>query len=379
MDFLKSLSSRYPTVADVSLKTFRNNIKEVKSYARDVKILGVVKTNAYGHGLVEMSKAAIEAGVDRLGTTSVEEGKLLRDNGVNLPIQLLCSIIPEQAEDIVQYDLTASVSTEVFMHRLSEEAVKQEKDAFVHLKIDTGLHRFGVQPEEASKFCERCYHLPNIKWEGIYTHFSDADEGNWKKTEHQYFLFMQTINDLEAKGYSFPIHHVGGSTITIERPDMYLDMIRPGVLLYGYPPDKRQQDKIKVNPVLKLSTKILQIRTLKQGTPVGYGGSYVTKGEETLAVLPIGHGDGYQRALSNRAEVLVKGKRAEVVGTISLDQTIINITNIPNVEIGEEVVLIGEMGGDVITGQDVAGWMDSIVDEVLASLMDRIPRKYHEE
>jgi len=368
----------YPTIAEINLHSFNENIQAIKKQInqKQTMLMAVVKTNAYGHGLVPISNKAIEAGVDRLGVTTWEEGALLRKSGVDVPIHLLSTILAENKRAVVAFDLIASVSSNRMAEALHMEAVKQNKKIRVHLKVDTGLHRFGIDPEEAVDFCQECYARSGLEWEGIYTHFSSADEGDWVTTERQFALFQATVDRLADNGFTFPIHHVGGSTIALERADMHLDMVRPGIALFGFHPANRQIKLVDLKAVMKLTSTIIQVRSFPPNTPVGYGGSYVTKRAETLAILPIGHGDGYKRGLSNKGEVLVNGKRAKIVGIISLDQMVINVTNIPHVQEGDKVVLFGKMGDDEITVAEVATWMDSIVDEVVTSLMERIPRKY---
>ncbi|WP_240510100.1 alanine racemase [Virgibacillus profundi] len=371
-----TITSHSPTRAEVDLSAFKENLQALKKAAKNSMLLAVIKTNAYGHGIVPIGRKAVDNGAERLGVTTVEEGALLRENGINVPIHILSSIFPERAADIVTYDLTASVSNPQLLNAISQEAVHQKKNASVHLKIDTGLHRFGIEPERAVDFCNSCYHLPGLIWEGIYTHFSSADEADWVTTEKQYALFMETVSKLEGQRFTFPIRHAGGSTITIERSDMHLDMVRPGIALFGFHPASRQQNLISLKPVMKLKSKLLHVRELPPKTAVGYGGSYVTDTTKKIAVVPIGFGDGYQRGLSNKGEMLVRGKRAQIVGNISLDQTLIDVTHIPNVTVGDEVVLLGKQKDEEITARDLADWMDSIVDEVLASLMERIRRVY---
>ncbi|MEC5423050.1 alanine racemase [Virgibacillus sp. C22-A2] len=369
--------SHSPTAAEIDLAAFSENISNLtKLLSKSSVLLAVVKTNAYGHGIVPISHEAVKCGAKRLGVTTVEEGVLLRENGIKVPIHILSSVTTEQAADIVTYELTASISTEQFAYVLSKEAVKQGRTTNCHLKIDTGLHRFGVAPEQALYFCEACCTLPGLKWEGIYTHFSCADDGDWITTEQQFALFMDTVMTLNKHGYHFPVRHVGGSTIAMERPDMHLDMVRAGVALFGHHPAPRQQNIISLKGVMKLKSKLIHVRELPPNTPIGYGGSYVTTSTEKIAVVPIGHGDGYKRAFSTKGEMLVGGQRAKIVGTISLDQTLINVTHIPGVREGDEVVLIGRQGDHEITTLEVAEWMDSIVDEVVSSLMERIRRVY---
>lgn len=376
MPYQSIVTSGSPTVAEVNLAAFNENVRTLKKATEGSMLLAVIKTNAYGHGTVPIGREAVNARADRLGVTTVEEGALLRKDGLTLPIHILSSILPEQAAEVVANKLTASISSIKIAHAINKEANKQREIVPVHLKLNTGLHRFGIDPDNSIEFCKSCYHLSNLEWEGIYTHFSSADEGDWETTEQQFLLFSNTVSKLKSKGFEFPIHHVGASTIAIERKDMHLDMVRSGVALFGYPPELHQLDLISLKPVMRLKSRILNVRELPPNTPIGYGGSYITALTEKIAVVPIGHGDGYRRVLSNKGEMLVKGKRAKIVGTISLDQTLIDVTHIPNVREGDEVVIIGCQGGEEILAREVAGWMDSIVDEVLSSLMERIRRVY---
>lgn len=370
------LSAYHPTVAHINLAAFHENVKRFKKIAGKSMLLAVVKTNAYGHGIVPISLEAVRAGANRLGVTTVEEGALLRENGIRVPIHILSSITPRQATDVVAYQLTASISSHKLASTISEAAIKQKQTIPVHLKIDTGLHRFGINPDMATDFCKTCHQLPGLEWEGIYTHFPNADEGDWETTGCQFKLFMDTVEKLEKEGYSFPIRHVGGSTIAIERPAMHLDMIRPGIALFGYTPELRQENKLTLQPVMSLKTELIQVRELPPGTPVGYGGSYVTDSHAKIAIVPIGHGDGYKRSLVDRGKMLVGGKTVKIVGSISLDQTLIDVTDVPDVAEGVEVILLGKQGHEEITARDIAGWMDSIVDEVVSSLTERIRRVY---
>src|SRR5699024_8325913 len=218
--------------------------------------------------------------------------------------------------------------------------------------------------------------LPGVTFEGIYTHFSEADEAKWEITENQYKMFQRTVNELEEEGYLFPVKHAGASTIALERPDMYADMIRPGISLFGYSPDARQKNILPLQPVLQLKSALIRVRKIPKNSGVGYGAGFITNRDSKIAVVPIGLGDGYSRSLSNKGEVLVRGMRAPIIGTISLDQTFIDVTDIPGVTEGDEVVLIGKQGDDEITARDVATWMGSIIDEVLAGILERVQRVY---
>lgn len=371
------MNSQWQTVAEVNLTAFHKNVKAIrKKIKEDSKLLAVIKTNAYGHGIVPIAKEAVKAGADRLGVTTIEEGTLLRKNGIMLPIHLLSGIHPEQAEEVVRNHLIASINSSDVAQAINQVAYQLNKTMPVHLKLDTGLHRFGMSVQQALQFFRDHNDLKNLYWEGIYTHFSHSDEGDWVTTEKQFRLYKETVKQLEEEDYRFQMKHVGASTIAIERKDMHLDMVRPGIALFGYQPSPRQKDRIELKPVLSLKTRIIQLHDLPEETKIGYGGMYTTKGNEKIAILPIGHGDGYKRRLSNNGYVLVKGKFAKIIGTIALDQTFVNVTNIPNVEVGDEVILIGSQGENQITARDIANWIDSNVDEVLASLMERVKRIY---
>lgn len=373
---INSLTFR-SNLAEVNLTAFHSNVKMMKqSLEANCLLLAVIKTDAYGHGLVPIGEEAVKAGADRLGVTKVSEGIQLREAGIQVPIQLLSPIREEEIDHVIHYDFIPSVSSVSTAKQLNQVAIEQQKSISVHLKVNTGLNRFGIEPEDAVGFCNACFSLEGISWEGIYTHFSDADNGNWKETEQQFHTFREVIGILESSGYTFPIHHVGASTIALERPDMHLDMVRPGVALFGYPPAKRQESLLPLQPVLTLKTKIMMIREVKGNQYIGYGRNYRTTGKEKVGILPIGLRTGYLMALSNKGEVLVRGKRAKVIGSISLDHTFINLTHIPDVEVGDEVILLGLERDESITAKNIAEWTHGNVDEVLTNFMHRIHRSY---
>ncbi|GAA0590506.1 alanine racemase [Virgibacillus siamensis] len=377
MQHTAMITSHNPTVAEVDLRAFHENVQNMKKLIHDdCMLMAVIKTNAYGHGVVPIGKEAVRAGADRIGVTAVEEGALLRESGIDVPIHLLGSITFEQAGDVIEYELTPFVASAELAKTMSAEAIKRNITVPLHVKMDTGLHRFGMDPNEMLSFCETCYDLPGICWEGIYTHFSSADEGEWEKTKREYQLFRDTVAELENNGFHFPIKHTAASTITIERPDLHLNMVRPGIALFGYAPALRHRKMVSLKSVMRLRSKLVRVRELPPETPVGYGGSYVTKGREKIAVVPIGLGDGYHLALSNKGQMLVRGQRAGIVGAISLDQTLIDVTHIDGVTEGDEVIIMGRQGEDEILAPQIADWMGSNVDEVLASLMMRVQREY---
>jgi len=370
------LKAYRPTVAVIKLRALRKNVESLKSLSRGKLFMAVLKADAYGHGLLEIAREVLRSGADRIGVSLVEEGAILRDSGIKIPIHVLSAVSPDQAQDVMDYDLISSVSDIEFIRKLSSVAQSRKRKAKVHLKIDTGLHRFGVLPDRAFQFCSEAYGLPNLEWEGAFTHLSDADNGDWKRTLDQVSLFEETLKDLGQRGFSFPIKHVGGSSIAIERPDMHFDMVRPGIALFGYCPSPRQEKLIKLSPVMEIRTKIIQIRRVGPHTRVGYGGIYRTDPETRIATLPIGFGDGYHRAIAGYAVGLVHGKRCKIAGSISLDQTLMDLAPVPEAREGDEVVLLGAQGNERITGWEMAGWMNGIPDQVISCLTKRMPKTY---
>ena len=370
------LNAYRPTVAEIDLVALKNNVKTLRKLTQGIKFMAVVKADAYGHGSVEAGKAVLQAGADRLGVSFVEEAALLREAGITAPIHVLSAVAPDQAKDIVDYGLIASISSVRFAKELSSAAASSQKTLKVHLKLDTGLHRFGILPEDVLCFCEEVYSSPYLEWEGIFTHLSTADEGVWDIAEKQVDLFKKIVEELKKHGCRFPTKHVGGSTVNIERPDMHFDMVRPGISLFGYCPAPRQERMVKLEQVMSIKTRIIQVRKLPAHTHVGYGGNYCTRSDTRVATLPIGFGDGYSRSLSGKAEALIRGRRCKLAGKVSLDQILVDLEPVPEAEEGDEVVLLGRQGDDMITGREMAAWMNGIPDQVVSTLTARMPRIY---
>ena len=362
------------TQMQISLPLLKQNISIIKKEVEPKILLGVVKANATGHDLLSISRILMDEGIKRLAVTTVEEGVYLRNNGIHVPILVLGSALPDQAKEIVDYDLTATISAEPLLFELSKLAVKNNKTVSVHLKIDTGLHRFGILSEDAVPFCKEMYHLPNIKWEGIYSHFSNADIADWETTDQQFNLFNNVIDELARFGFTFQIKHIGGTAVMFSK-EYHPDMVRVGIGLFGYPPIDNDNFK-KLKPVLTVKSKIVQIKHLPKGTPIGYGGNYITSKNEKIALIPLGHSNGYKRGYAKDGYALVNGKKAKIVGAISLDQALLNVTDIENVSVGDEAVVLGYQGDQHLSAHELADWIGSSVDEILGSWSDRLPRVF---
>jgi alanine racemase len=359
-----------PTWAEISISSLKSNFLQVKRIiGKDVSIASIVKADAYGHGAVTISEALIKLGSDMLGVATVEEALELRGSGIRAPIIVLGGIQPEEAESVVKNDLTPSLFSISPAHALNECAKKTGKKARYQLKVDTGMSRLGVGFGEISNFLNQLVSLKNIEMEGVFTHFANADGDSRDFTLNQLSVFKKILSFINRAGF-YPKHIHSANSAAIQRfPESHMNLVRPGIMLYG---SGRMGDH-ELNPVMKLKTRVVQIKHLSAGTPVSYGGTFVTTKPTTVATLPVGYADGYMRKLSNRARVSIKEITAPVVGTICMDFTMVDLTEVPEVTVGDEVVLFGD---DKVSVEDVASWAETISYEVLSVVGERVPRTY---
>lgn len=367
-----------PTVADINLTALYKNFETLKKRINEKSLtMIVVKADAYGHGLVQISREVIKLGADRLGVATVEEGVKLRKAGITHPIHLLGSFPFNQVEEVVLNNLIASVSDEILAMEINNQSKKLNKKTKVHLKINSGLNRFGINPKNTLSFCENYYSLPHLVWEGIYTHFSQADSRDWSTTDEQFYQFKTLVNKLEANGFCFPVKHVANSTLIIENPEYHLDMVRLGVALYGAYPNKNQENLIQLYPVMNITSSIISIREVNKNNFVGYGKEYFT-GEKCkkIAIIPIGSADGYKSILSKDGRIIVNDRLVRIFGGISLDFTMIDVTGINNVHLNQKVTLLGASKNKFITINDMALWANLIPDEIFISISQRVRKEY---
>jgi alanine racemase len=375
-----------PTKVVVSLKAIRNNLKHLKKkVGKDIKILACVKTDAYGHGIERVSKT-IHKEVDYLAVASVDEGVFLRKIGVKLPILILNCILPEEVKGVIKYNLTQTLCSFEVAYALDKEASKKNKKATVHIDIDTGMGRIGVRLPDAVDFIKKVKKLKKLNIEGIYTHFPSADDDE-NFTYKQIETFGELIKKLETIGIEIPLKHTANSAAVMNFPKSYFNMVRPGLMIYGYYPSPYVKRTVKLEPALSLITRIVCLRKLPKGATVSYGRTYTTSRPSMIATLPIGYGDGYSRALSNKGEVIIHGKRAPVVGRICMDQTMVDVSKIPGVKIGDEVVLIGKQAlnrtcsgsgqkNETITVEEIAAKIGTISYEVVCMIGKKVKREY---
>ncbi len=372
------LSCKRPTVAEIDLKALAFNYCQIqKRLPKGVKILAVVKADAYGHGALPVSQTLERLGVEYLGVAIPEEGIELRRGGIKTPILILGGIYRGEADEIIKYGLTPVVFDLESLKALSRAGEKRGKKVKIHLKVDTGMGRLGVPFQEFPKFLEKIGRFPQIEVEGLLSHFALIHEGEGY-TEGQWEKFQKAIAMLRGVGLSCRYVHMANSGILTLFPHFSGNLVRPGIMIYGSYPSIEFQSLIELKPVLTLKTHIHYLKSVPQGSKIGYGGTFTTKRESLIATLPVGYADGYSLQLSNQGEVLIKGKRAPIVGKVCMDFTMVDVTEVPKVGPGDEVILIGKQGRERITPEEIAGKIGSIPYEVLCLIGKRVPRIYKE-
>lgn len=367
------------TWAEVNLDAIAHNIKEIRKItAPGAQIMAVVKADAYGHGFLEVTKTLLENGADRLAVAVLQEGKQLRSRGVTVPILILGASGEETAEEIINFDITPSVFTYDFAKALSYEAEKKEKVTKIHIKIDTGMSRIGFlageNNEEIVEEILKISRLPYIEIEGIFSHFATSDEYDREYTLLQYSRFTDVCDMLEDRGLRIPIKHICNSAGIMMYPEMHLDMVRPGVILYGmYPSDEVDKGRLELIPAMTLKSTITHVKEVEAGRGVSYGKEYITDRKIKIATVPIGYADGYLRRLAKNGKMIVNGTKVPILGRICMDQCMIDVTNVHNIDKGDEVIIFGREG---VTVDDLAKWLETINYEVSCVIGKRIPRIY---
>jgi alanine racemase len=368
--------SNRPTIAVIDMDALDHNFREVVRCAEGQQVLAVVKARAYGHGAVEVSKRLLNLGADMLGVALVEEGGELRDAGIHAPILVMGATFPEQAESIVSLKLTPVIFNFAVAQALSDAAHKRRTTINVHVKIDTGMGRIGIAPEEAPDFIAALRTLSSLSVQGLMTHFADADLRDKQFASQQIDRFEALLSALEAKKIDVPMRHAANSASVLDFHRAFFTMARPGLMLYGYNPLEEGAIGADLRQVLSLVTRIAFIKKVPAGVPISYGRTFTTKRESVIATLPIGYADGYSRGLSNKGMALVRGTRVPVVGRVCMDMCMIDVTDVPDVREGEDVVLIGSQGNERITADDIAEKTGTIAYEVLCGISSRVPRIY---
>jgi alanine racemase len=366
------------TWAEVDLDAIAHNVRALKTLiGKRTELAAVIKANAYGHGALPVARVALQHGATRLAVGPVEEGVQLRAGGITAPILLMCYATPGQAEGIVRFRLTPTVNALELAYALSDAVCAQQVPPLpVHVKVDTGMGRFGLMPDEVCHFVQAVASLRGLSVEGFYTHFGTADEADTAHTWQQFALYRKLAQRLESKGIHVAVKHAANSAATMRFPEMHLDMVRCGVAVYGLRPSADTEMTVPLCPAMALKSRVGRVRTVPAGWGISYGRTYVTSRPTPVALVPVGYGDGYHRILSNRAQVLIHGQRAPIVGRVCMDQFVVDVTGIANVQEGEEVVVLGRQGEDEVTADEIAAWAGTINYEVVTSILPRVPRLY---
>jgi alanine racemase len=367
----------HQAMVEIDLGALTYNYRQLRQIVSPlVKFLAVVKADAYGHGAVPISKRLDELGVDFLGVATVKEGLEVRAEGVCKPILVMSGIYREEVETVLRYCLTPMIYRLEIAEALSAEAGKVDKKIPVHIKVDTGMGRLGVLYEEAPAFFSQLQRLKNIVIEGVASHLSTADDENQSFAKEQLRRFFWTLEKIKEGGVSPPLCHIANSAAMINLPDVHLNLVRPGIMLYGSYPSPSLKDKIILRSVMSWKSRVADLKKVPSGFFISYGRTFSASRPSVIAAIPVGYADGYSRLLSNRGEILLKGKRAPVIGRVCMDWTMVDVTDIPGVEVGEEVVLMGRQLAEEITPDEMASRIGTIPYEILCSVGKRSPRIY---
>ena len=376
-----------PCWAEISLSQLKENLAIIRRHiGPERKVLAVVKADAYGHGAVPVSRALEEARVDALGVACVAEGIELRQAGIRAPIVVLTGFFPGEEKDLIAHDITPGITEVGQVERLEKAA--GGKRTRIHVKIDTGMGRLGVPCSDIPRLLDRLATSPSLELEGLYTHFASSEDFTSPQTDEQVRCFEKAREQFAARGLRPPLIHMANTGAIVARPEAWGTMVRPGSMLYGYLsffkfPAGRDRSaefaaQLPVKPALTLKAQVYLIREYAANAPLGYGANFVTQRPSRIAVLPIGYGDGWRRGLSGRCRVLVRGQFAPTVGTIGMDLTLADVTDVPGAQPGDEVMLIGTNGKASILPTEPARALGTVASEVLSGLTKRVPRVYRD-
>ncbi|MGH9433464.1 MAG: alanine racemase [Terriglobia bacterium] len=380
-----------PTWAEISLAALGRNFDRVRQLAGARKVMAVIKADAYGHGAVPVARALAARGVDWLGVATVEEAVELREAGIRQPILLLGGLYMSDPADLIAYDLTPGVSSTARLDTYADCARREGRPINFHLKIDTGLGRLGLPPDRLELFMRHLREIgegpggPALRLTGFFTHLASAEDLVASQTGEQGARFSAALVRLRSLGMDPEWVHVANSAALLARSRFPENLVRVGALLYGYclplrlPPGLAAPPSPQFEPILSFKSRVVYLKDVPSGTPLGYGASFFTRRASRIATLPVGYADGLSRALSNRGRAMVRGQRAGIVGSISMDLTLLDVTDIPGVAVGDEVTLIGKSGDVSITALEIAREVGTVPYEVLCSIGKRVPRIYVED
>lgn len=372
-----------PVWLEINLAAIQNNICQVRQLVGPQRqIMAIVKANAYGHGAVPVAQAVLASGAQRLGVALMQEAIQLRQAGIIVPILILGWTTPDNYTRAIDQQITLTIFNLADAGNLNMQALAKGKKAQVHLKIDTGMGRLGFQPSEQSvRAIEKIIKMPGLKVEGIFTHLARADESQKAFTIKQLELFKRTVEQIENKiGFTIPIKHAANSAAIIDMPESYFDLVRPGIMIYGLKPSTEVAiEKVNLIPAMSLKARLAQVKKVDPYSPISYGGTFVTTRDSIIGTIPIGYADGYSRLLSNNGEIIINNKeKASIVGRICMDQCMADLTDLSKVPAsGDEIILVGSLGENSITLDEIAQKLGTINYEVACMFSNRLPRIYY--
>ncbi len=365
-----------PTVAEVDLTAIADNIEAIQRRVAPAQVMAVVKADAYGHGLVPVARVALKCGASYLGVALVEEGITLRNYGFLEPILVFSGAFEHQLADFFQYNLEVTVYTKPIADALSQLAVTHQRQIRVHVKVDTGMGRVGVSWEDAVEFVRYLTQLPGIQLQGIYTHFATSDELDKGFANVQFQRFQHVLSALKELNIHIPLRHAANSGAILDLPETYLDMVRPGVMMYGYYPSTTTTESVAIRPAMTLKSKVSFVKWVPSNFSVSYGRQYITSKPTRIASIPIGYADGYNRLLSNRAVVTIRGKKFPLVGRVCMDMVMADVGLEHPVEVGDEAILFGRPEDNAMTVNEICQMLQTIPYEVTCWVSKRVPRVY---
>ncbi|MEK7280113.1 MAG: alanine racemase [Nitrospirota bacterium] len=365
-----------PTIAEIDLDALSHNYNQLKGIVgKDVSVAPVIKADAYGHGAVRVSTRLEKEGTDMFIVAFVEEGIELREAGIKTPILIAGAFLPEDSGQIIKWNLTPMVFTICQIDALDSSAKRFDRRIKVHIKVDTGMGRLGLVPEDLAGFAGEITKRKNMAIEGIMTHFAQADIEDNEFAIRQLNVFNGVLEELRRNGYNPPVIHSANSAAIICLKESHFNMVRPGLMLYGVFPIDKTWD-IGLKPVMSLRSKVVQVKRIPEGCSIGYGKSFITRRETQIATVPIAYAVSYSRRLSNSGNVIIRGKKAPVVGNVCMDMTMVDVTDHRGVCVGDEVILMGRQGDELIAAEDLARLTGTIPYEVLSCIGKRVPRVY---
>lgn len=364
-----------PTVVEVNLDRMTANYAAIQKQVAPARVMPILKANAYGHGMVEVARKMVALGADYFGVAVLEEAILLREQGIQTPVLVLGGILGNQVPLFLKYDLTLTASSIEKLEQVEHAAEAMGVKAKVHLKIDTGMERIGVHYYNAESLLEASLKCRHVQIEGIFSHFANADTADLTHASLQLERFNEVLSFYERRSLPAPLRHMANSAAILQLPDSYFDLVRPGILLYGVYPSPECSRSVQVRPALAWKSHVVYFKVVLPGHPVGYGSTWQSDHMVRMVTIPVGYGDGYFRSMSNKAQVIIRGKKYPVVGRIAMDQITANI-EWDSAYNDDPVILIGGDGEQTITCEDLADWAGTIPYEILTNINTRVPRLY---